>query len=173
MFQIKSQAVGSGHEMESKLLYAFNNKEKELITEGCQLFSTEVLNTFPNAVDDLDEAVKCLGFSQYTACVFHLMRTMEGAVRSIGAKLNATVMNKHGDYVPWGIIINNLKHRIDKFDNDERIKWTEILVLLESVKLCWRNETMHPKDIYTEEQAQAIFEAVKSFLNCLAKELGN
>ena len=72
----------------------------------------------------------------------------------------------------WKTVTTRLKPIVEKMDSYERIKWTEILTLLDNVRLCWRNEIMHPQDyVYAKIEAQHVFEAVKAFLNCLAKEL--
>jgi hypothetical protein len=38
---------------------------------------------------------------------------------------------------------------------------------LYAVKLAWRNEVMHPKQTYTEEEAVALGTAVKAFMTDL------
>jgi hypothetical protein len=39
------------------------------------------------------------------------------------------------------------------------------------LKNAWRNYTMHSRSIYTEKQAEQIFESVKSFMQVLAERL--
>ena len=39
---------------------------------------------------------------------------------------------------------------------------------LNGVRMAWRNDVMHPKATYTEEEAQTIFNHVGAFLKALA-----
>jgi hypothetical protein len=43
-----------------------------------------VIENFPGAVSDIEEATKCLALSRSTACVFHLMRALEVGLRALG-----------------------------------------------------------------------------------------
>ena len=162
-------------ELRSRLLYYFNSKEKEFIEQGVKLFGDKVLGKFPESIYDLDEAAKCLGFSRYTACVFHLVRPMESAVRVIGEQLNVTVKDKiKGDYLFWGILMENIKVRMEslkELDKNEYEKWTPVIGMLNCVRVAWRNTTMHPGPKYTDEEAKEVFEAVRIFLKHLAKKL--
>ena len=46
--------------------------------------------------------------------------------------------------------------------------WSKSHVHLYHVKQAWRNDVMHPKKTYTEEEAKAAFSAVKSFMHHLS-----
>jgi hypothetical protein len=48
-------------------------------------------------------------------------------------------------------------------------RWSEARANLYHVKEAWRNESMHPKQTYTSEQAREVLEAVRVFMTALAK----
>ncbi len=159
-------------EMTERVLFSLTAKEVEVINRGAGAFGEDVKNKFPETIEDLDEAAHCLGLSRNTACIFHLMRAMEAALCVIGKELGATIVNKHGKSLEWGVIIKNINDGLVAMPpSPKRDGWHSIMGMLYSVKECWRNSTMHPKQTYTNEEAHAVFEAVKAFMNRLAQEL--
>lgn len=44
--------------------------------EAKELFGQPVEHAFPSAIDDIEDAGKCLALGQGTACVMHLMRVL-------------------------------------------------------------------------------------------------
>jgi len=47
----------------------------------------DAINRFPKTLNDVEEAGKCLACARGTACVFHLMRIMETALRTLANDL--------------------------------------------------------------------------------------
>ena len=48
--------------------------------------------------------------------------------------------------------------------SEEKILWSEASAHLHAPSsFAWRNEVMHPKETYTEEQANEVFSHVKAF----------
>lgn len=54
---------------------------------------------------------------------------------------------------------------------DERTALATAVAHLSVVRIAWRNEVMHPKATYTEEEAATIFEHTKAFSATLAEIL--
>jgi hypothetical protein len=75
----------------------------------------------------------------------------------------------------WQKIVNAIRGQLNiiypKHNDSERIKYESIIGHLETVKIAWRNPTMHPKATYTEEEAKALLGAVEIFIKDLAKIL--
>jgi hypothetical protein len=137
--------------------------------ENKQLFGQQVEDTFGESTEDIEEAGKCFAFGRYTASVFHLMRAMESAVKVLGIKLDVTVIDKNNIDLEWGKIITNIKTKVETMDRGAiKNDWCEAVSLLYHVKQAWRNSTMRPKDTYTEDEAKAVFDAVRSFMIVLA-----
>jgi hypothetical protein len=139
---------------------------------GAEPFGSAVGRAFPKTSEDIAEAAKCLALQRPTACVFHLMRVMEEALRTLAKKLNVKTINpnieswnKITDHV--NKVINALPAGTDK-EKTRKVKWGSALAHLNSVRIAWRNEVMHPKQSYTREEGHTIFNAVRAFMIDLA-----
>ena len=114
------------------------------------------------------------GLARYTACVFHLMRVMEISVQHLGRKLKIPNTDEH----EWQTILNNVNGAIKRLSNPPtritakqkavRDKYAQAAVYLENVKNAWRNNVMHPKASYTDEEAEEVFRTVKVYMQHLA-----
>ena len=152
-------------ELEGKMFYAFYTNV-ELLDSKEPLFGKPVEDAFPKASEDISEAGKCLALDRPTACGFHLMRAMERAVQAL-----YTAMGLTGDPErEWGKLLSDIEGAIEKMPKgDTRNDWSAAHTHLYHVKQAWRNDVMHPKQTYTPEEAKAVFDAVRSFMQHLAK----
>jgi hypothetical protein len=136
----------------------------ELYRQPSPPFGTAVSDAFPHATEDISEAGKCLALNRPTAAVFHLMRAMECAVQALAIKLTIPKPER-----VWGMLLSDIGTKIkDMPKGPGRTKWSEAHSHLYHVKEAWRNDTMHPKQTYTFEEAKAVFDAVRVFMNALA-----
>jgi hypothetical protein len=115
------------------------------------------------------EAGNCYATGRGTACVFHLMRIMEVGVQELGKSLGVATVNQK----VWQNILDEVNKAIKGLDpkNPKTIELCQASANLYSVKLAWRNEVMHPKDIYTLEEAENLIRQVKIFMSHLAKTI--
>lgn len=151
------------HELDGKAVYSIPAMV-ELLEPSAPLFGKAVDDKFPTAAEEISEAGKCLALGRSTASVFHLMRTMECAVRVLSEKIGISDTER-----VWGNLLSDMAVKIEKLPKgNERNQWSEAHTLLYHVKQAWRNDTMHPKEVHTPEQAKSIFEAVKVFMQHLA-----
>jgi len=128
------------------------------------LFGKGVDDAFPNSAEDISEAGKCLALGRATASVFHLMRAMEAAIRRLCTKLQI-----HNTERDWGKLLSDISEKIEAMPKgDKRNRWSETHTHLYHVKQAWRNDTMHPKQTYTTEEAKRIFDAVNVFMSALS-----
>lgn len=136
-------------------------------------FGAEVADKFPKAVTDIQEAAKCYATGRSTACVFHLMRVMELSVQHLGQKLNVNLVQEKN----WHNILDEVDKAIKSLpaqtsaEKAIRNDFAESSAHLRMVKDAWRNDVMHPKETYTEEEAERIFRNVKDFMIQLATKL--
>ncbi len=157
-------------ELQSIFFFTMTQAEAELYNPPVPILGMEVMNKFPDFAEDIVEAGNCFALSRYTACVFHLMRVMENAVQRLGVLLTGTpsIVDKE-----WQKIINDVRGEINtrypKHNDLYRVKYEAILGQMETVKIAWRNPTMHPKQTYTEEEAEGVMNSVKVFMRELAK----
>ncbi|NPD67326.1 HEPN domain-containing protein [Lichenicola cladoniae] len=156
-------------EVHTRRFFCVSASMAELYDQSHHLFGENVHKSFPDSTYDLSEAGMSLALGRYTAVVFHLMRAMESALKAVANTLGATVHDKDGIFLPWGPIASNLKTKIDAMSKgDKQIAWYSLHAHFHSVGKAWRNQTMHPQQIYTEDEAKQVFESVKSFMKTLA-----
>jgi hypothetical protein len=134
------------------------------------LFGKDVNDRFPMAIDDIEDAGKCLALGQGTACVLHTMRVIEVGLKALGNALNIP-------YAPsWESYLNQISSNIAKKHTNKTAKWKrdekfyrDLSGDLLIVKQAWRNPTMHIGRKYSAEEADQIFSAAKNFMVRLAE----
>lgn len=129
-----------------------------------------VVGAYPEMAGDITEASKSLAVARYTASVFHLMRVMEFGVRRFASRCKATINTDR----PWGAILNDVNGVIGKMPTKTKVqknkheRYSRLYVHLDHVRLAWRNNTMHPKETYTEEEAIDVYGNVRAFMKNLS-----
>lgn len=154
-------------EMEQCLFLHIENDRVEFYDQGEPLFGPEVASKWPNLAQEISEGGKCLALGRFTACVFHMMRVMEVGVQEFGKKLGVVLSTQK----PWGSILNEAKVPIDSIPRGDprKSELNEVWAHMDSVRLAWRNEVMHPKQTYTEEEAMDVFSHVRTYMRRLEK----
>lgn len=151
-------------ELQDRCFIVVPSEFADLYKQSAPLFGKAVADAFPLATEDISEAGKCLALNRPTAAVFHLMRTMECAVQRLSGRLGITNPDR-----AWGILLSDISKKIEAIPKGgERTKLSEVHAHLYHVKEAWRNDTMHPKQTYTPDEARAIFDATKVFMGALA-----
>lgn len=140
-------------------------------------FGQKVIDAFPNAMYDIEEAGKCFALGRSTATVFHLMRVMEIGLFALGKSLNDPNWDPHNNR-SWHSILHKCDKEIAKKKEDRAQEWKEdeefymsVTANIHAVKNAWRNPTMHVGKKYTNEEAADIFNAVRTFMRHLATKL--
>jgi HEPN domain-containing protein len=134
------------------------------------LFGKEVNDRFPMAIDDIEEAGKCLALGRATACVLHAMRIIEVGLRALAKALNIP-------FAPsWESYLNQISSRIAEKHKNKTSKWKrdeafyrDLTGDLLLVKQAWRNPTMHIDRKYGVDEAEQILNAAKIFMKRLAE----
>ena len=133
-------------------------------------FGAVVAKKFPKAAEDIEGAGNCLALQQPTACVFHLMRAMEIAVRRLSNRLKVTITPQ----TTWRQMTGNMDPKIkampERTEQQKRKKndWEAARANLHHIGSVWRNNTMHPANSYTRSQAGDVFNAVRVFMTGLS-----
>ena len=154
------------HELEKRAIYYISD-HVDLLSDS-PLFGDNVEEAFPSAQYDISEAGRCLALRRPTACVLHLMRALEVGLASLADTLGMTLTTEN-----WNTILNDIETEIRSRtkathgqawkDKDEPF-FAESATHFRFIKNSWRNHAMHAKDKYTEEQAEEIYNSVRSFL---------
>jgi len=156
------------YELQDCMVFVIPQARAQYYNAKKPLGGSDIVNKLPDTVCDVTEAGNCFAVGRYTACVFHLMRVMEMCVQALGAEFGVSVANGE----TWQGILDSMqgavKQRYPRHSSPERKTYAGVLSHLESVKIAWRNPTMHPKGTYTEEEARGIIGAVSIFTDNLA-----
>jgi hypothetical protein len=173
-----------------ELLYAYRALEERLEDElkslmyfhvpstfaryymDAQPFGESVNTRFASAIDDIEEAGKCLALQRGTAAVMHLMRVMEAGLKALAAPLGIP-------YAPsWESYLKQIADKIGQPWKKKSRKWRkeepffrDLSGDLMTVKQAWRNPSMHIVRKYSPEEAEEIFRAVRNFMQRLASGL--
>lgn len=137
-------------------------------------FGDDVNKSFPSTSFDLRESGNCFAAARYTACVFHLMRALEIGLVTFAKLFPAVPTDKEN----WQQIIEKIESEIRAIPQAQPKPqgWKEKLEQYSQVansfmffKDAWRNYTAHARGKYTEDEADAIYRNVRSFMQGLAK----
>jgi len=141
------------------------------------VFGSDTVDHFPGVGLEVEEAGKCLALNRGTACVFHLMRTMEVGLRALGKSLNDPDMDPKRN-PSWEAILKKSDRELQQPYAGRCPEWqgdpqffAEATATLRAVKDAWRNPTMHVDIRYDEEQARDVWNAVRAFMRHLATKL--
>ena len=115
----------------------------------------------------------CFALGRYTSCVFHLMRIMERLVQEFAADVGAEVTDRGRSieikYAEWHKIEDAIQVKIKDIPKGERkSKCNAILGTMGAIRLGVRNDIMHPRGFYDEEDATRLLANVKSFVHAIA-----
>ena len=128
----------------------------------------------PDCSFDIEEAAKSFACGRPTACVLHLMRTVDTTLNIVGAPLGITTQNNPSWHSFLGKIPKALNAHYGTTDEGWQHKtpfYRDMLPYLYAMKNAWRNQAFHASSKYTEGEALEIFEAVKAFAARLASNM--
>ena len=94
------------------------------------------------------------------------MRIIEKGVQLIASHFNIESVNEKC----WGPLIREINSKVttSKMSPEQQKEYHTICSHLNDIRLVWRNNVMHPKDTYTEEEAIKVYlvsERKRRFLN--------
>ena len=155
-------------ELESGGHFFYIPIERAKLFDEKEPFGPLVSKKFPILTEDIQEAHRCYASGRYTATVFHLMRIMEVAVQRLGKKLRVQNVKN----LVWQVILDQINSAISLLPakSAKTKKFAAVAGHLYNVKLAWRNEVMHPKATYTEEEAENLLSLVKIFMAEVSSE---
>jgi len=135
-----------------------------------ELFGDVVAKKFPAAVKDIERAGNCFALGEPTACVLHLNRAMEIAIRRLARKLKITVLATDSMGAVLGKMTDPIKNMDDRTTAQKRKKekWAECRTNLYHVKMAWRDPGAHGTTSYDDKEARDILKRVGDFMQQLA-----
>ncbi|SRR5581483_493729 len=140
-------------------------------------FGEAVRQSFPSAAFDIHYAAIALATSLSTASVFHQMRALESALSVLGKQFGIDLSHTN-----WNPTIEQIESKIREMHKDPTWKakpdckelqefYAQAATHFAILKDAWRNYTMHARGKYTQDEAEQIFDTVKSFMQKLAAKL--
>jgi hypothetical protein len=158
------------HELLGRTFFQPNPQYKDYFGNA-KLFGEQVFSEFSAANDDIYEAGTCLALERATACVMHLMRVLECGLTELSRALGIS------QQTDWGAHLRKIAETLDqraktagRRSEDEQF-YAEAAANFDRLRRAWRNPTMHPDKSYSQERAEEILLAVRSFMVHLASRI--
>jgi len=162
-----------GAELKERL-FLFVPPDHASLFEREALFGNEVNAAFPSASKDVRSAGTCLALGLSTACVFHSMRALEPALRSLAEAVSETFSVEQ-----WHVVINRIESKIEALRESSKSPQRDANLEFYSTaakefryfKDAWRNHVMHARGTYDDADAIKILEHVGDFMRHLSERL--
>jgi hypothetical protein len=151
-------------ELAEPRFFSVDPNKLEFVRPYPPFFPPEITAMFPAAAREVAEATRCYAFERNTACVFHLMRALEIALKAFADKLNAGFASGSKN---WGEVVAALEPRLNSKNTED----AEILAYLRNIKNAWRNPTMHVERDYDAEQTYDILRNTRNLMLHVARRL--
>jgi hypothetical protein len=143
----------------------------------------DALAGFPEAQQDIRDAVECYTLDKNTACIFHLMRVAEYGLRRLAEQLQVVTTDRGEpqplEFADWNKIIAAIRNTITGVrklpsgpEKQAQLQsWSETADHCEYMKDIWRNTVSHTRMSYKESDALSACERVREFMSFLARSL--
>jgi len=154
-------------------------EDRNLLQDGRDLtaFGSDFEAKFPDAAREVEMAGECYANGLATACVFHLMRSIEIGLRAVAASLEIKMKERDRN---WGTLLDRIKAELDQrravtspnqIDATETKFYRSILASFSAFKTAWRNPTMHHEYDYSTDEARNVFISVRDIMKTLASRM--
>ena len=135
------------------------------------LFGEEFKSLWPTANVEISEAGNCFALARFTACAFHLMRSLEVVLKVLFRELKLPPLTT-AEARNWNGILREIR---DKLEADKTIPdhafYDGAYAFLAAAKNPMRNATMHVDAVYDESSARSLFDAIGAFMRHVATKL--
>jgi hypothetical protein len=158
--------------------FVFIPKNKVKYFERKKLFGVRVHISFPSARIDIKDAGNCLAVDLNTSAVFHLMRVVEIGLRAFAKYLKVKIKKTPLEYADWGKILDEIDLRIEAIREKHQPKpkrtkdlefYSGVWAEFNGFKDVWRNNVMHARRTYSEQEALGVYLHVENFMRRLGE----
>ncbi len=165
------------YEIEAWSFYAVRPDRRGFYEKPESFFDVSAFSAFPDSEADILAAGRCFALDEWTACVFHLMRAVESALRSWFTQL-AIPFRMPVSEANWQELVNAVNSKLAALEQQPRSEQraADLQYLgatathFNTIKNAWRNHVMHNKGKYDEREALEVFQAVSAFMRaCSAR----
>jgi len=167
LFSAFTEAVMA--DLESQYYLQLDSKHIDRYAQKEPAFGKQVSEGFPSASYDISEASKCIALERSTAAVFHLMRSIEVALKAVAYYLGVEEPKNPS----WGIWLQCIRDERQRRGKgwEEKTFFQDVAMRLDAIKDAQRNATMHIENVYTEEETEEIFDLTKNFMKKIASRM--
>jgi hypothetical protein len=155
--------------------------ERKAYFDQPELFGPDVKDRFPTANKEIREAGNCYAIGSHTACVFHLMRTVEHGARALVKNLRVIkTLPRPVELCSWNDLITTLTGGLNAMAKGRR-KSTKVadksefynhaVGQLRNFKDGWRNNVAHTRKMYQPGETKDIMDNTRQFMQHLALRL--
>lgn len=156
------------------------------LVDNAALFGTDVATAFPSAQKDLTEAGNCLAVECGTACVFHLMRASEVALRVLAADRQVSYPDASLSSKQVGDLLAALDGKLSDLRKANGNLWPSRDVKDEQISFfhkavaefrdfneAWRKYMAHAHEgaFYDADTAKGIMKHVRTMMELLAPKI--
>jgi len=146
-------------------------QDRKRYFEAVDFFGEEVSARFSSATADIAEAGRCFALDRYPACIFHLMRVAERALRVMANELAVPLasLNKGRS---WGGVIFDISEKLREMPDEapKKARLREPMHFLTEVKDLWRDKGIHPVEDFSPQRTERVYNAIRSFMQtCVEK----
>ncbi len=154
-------------EIDSRFLLALSRGESEMYTQAAPILGVDVDDAYPSSAYDISEAGKCLALGRATACVMHLMRSLETPL----SLMYKDLAGKDPDRSAWGNLLIEIRDRVNALPaaDGRKALYSEAAAHFRATKNAWRDLAMHARVRYTVDEAKEVMDACRAFMSSTAQ----
>ena len=142
----------------------------DLISAASNVFAPAVQHEMPpQAIDDFNQAGKCLAFDAATACGFHVFRATDAMLRKYCEHFDAIPKGNGRD---WGTFIRELRDVLAD-SGAARKPNIRTVELIDSIRAQDRNPLVHPELNLDSDGAVLMFDLCKNAISLMAMDIRN
>ena len=163
------------HDLDNDVMLVMPRDKWPLYEMKERPFGDEVSKQFPAAADDIAAASRCLALEEWTACVFHSMRSIEKGLHYLARVLNVNVPGEV-EFNDWAPIVAEMEKEIEKLaqlpkgqNKDEALQfYSHVAMNFKYFRDGWRNPNSHSRQHHDEKSAPIVYDHAKIFMQELA-----
>lgn len=140
------------------------------------LLTPDAAEIFHGAAHEITDAANCFALEQYTACVFHVSRALEHALKSLAEMLKCEFGGVPIELVDWHNLIDQCASKIDAMKSRQKGReksddlkfFSDAALEFRYIKDAYRVRVAHAREVYSSDQAKKILHSAGDFMNALA-----
>ncbi len=168
------------HDEAGALLFLQLTKSEADCFRNPRLGWESILDRFPAAVSEVEEARKCFALSRYPAAVFHTLQVVEFGLIELGTFLNTTDPNSGWTAVSRALekVVKKTREERTPFENVNFPFLEQLNTTVKVLKDAWRNKISHAQGRlvllpgeFNSQVAEEIIFATRALMRRLAEGL--